>query len=82
MILVPLKYPLQPDLKRAAGRVRSYLTLSQLTDRQYFPADLASILVKYRRSDVIRWITAVSSWISAEGGMDIRSRAGKSHQAI
>jgi hypothetical protein len=65
MIFVRPKYPLKPNLKHSAGRTGAYLALGHLTGRKYLPADLASILAKYRRSDVI-------SWISVDDGMDIR----------
>jgi hypothetical protein len=61
-------------MPRRNSRIGAYLTLKMLTHNEYLPADLINILTKFRRSDVVRWITAVSGWITAEGGMNIENQ--------
>src|SRR5260370_34912247 len=44
-----------------------YYGLHDVTGRRSAPADLFQALGKYRGSDVIRWIAAVSRWTAEDG---------------
>lgn len=48
-----------------------YYTLEQITGEPVAIPDLTHALAKLRRSDVIRWLTALSARIGAENGMDL-----------
>jgi hypothetical protein len=48
-----------------------YYTLEQITGKPATIPDLTHALAKLRRSDVIRWLAALSSRIGAENGMDL-----------
>lgn len=48
-----------------------YFTLRQVAGRSATVADLMQALAKLKRSDVVRWLTALSGWIDAEGGLDL-----------
>ena len=75
MIFYRPKYPLHPSIGNQTNLgIGSYLTLGLMTGNEYWPAELIRILSKYRRSDLIRWLTAVSAWITAEDGMNIRKQ--------
>src|SRR5262245_11126713 len=47
-----------------------YYGYGDITGRHSTPADLTQALAKYRRSDVIRWITAVAAWVARDGGLE------------
>lgn len=44
-----------------------YFTLQQVANRTATVADLTHALAKLRRSDVIRWLAAISGWIDDDG---------------
>lgn len=70
-LLVPRHMVAPQPPPRTSARIGTYLTLSMLTAKRYLPADVLNILTRYRRSAVIRWVTAISGWVSAERGKDI-----------
>src|SRR5260370_28286781 len=75
MVLYVPKHIIHRNPKpRDKSGIGSYLSLGMLRGKEYLPADLVGILSRFRRSDVIRWITAVGGWIGAEHGMEIRKQ--------
>jgi len=60
----------QPELPRFGV----YYTLSHVAGRSATIADLVHALTKLRRSDVIRWLCAISGWLEANDSMAIQNQ--------
>jgi hypothetical protein len=68
-ILIPRRLQAPPRRRPSSPMFGVYYTLQQITGKTATIPDLTHVLVKLRRSDVIRWLAALSAGIGAENGM-------------
>ena len=68
-LFIPRHLADQPRRARTAPIFGVYYGLHDITGQRVAPADLFLTLGKYRRSDVIRWIAALSRWVAEDGGI-------------
>lgn len=71
---------LQP--KRQSPLFGVYLTLHETVGRTVTVPDVVHLLSKYRRSEVIRWLAAVSTWVAGYDGMDLRNQLAMADQLL
>jgi hypothetical protein len=73
-ILIPRIVPRLFPRQQTSPLFGVYYTLRQVSGRSVAVADLTYALAKFRRSDVIRWLCAISGWIDADGGMELETQ--------
>lgn len=81
-ILVPRHLAAPPRRRPLSPMFGVYYTLRQVTGRVATVADLTQALGKLRRSDVIRWLAAVSGWVDGEDGMELRNQLAMADQLL
>jgi hypothetical protein len=70
-ILIPRRLKAPPRRRPSSPMFGVYYTLGQITGKPATIPDLTQALAKLRRSDVIRWLAALSARIGADQGMDL-----------
>ena len=75
-ILVPRQLAGELQMPRAAPILGVFYGLNDVTGQRASLADLMQALGKYRRSDLIRWIAAVSRWTADDSAIQQRNQMG------
>jgi hypothetical protein len=81
-ILVPAHLAAARRTRPSVPRFGVYVTLAHVAGRTATVADLTHALVRLRRSDVVRWLAAISGWIDAEGGMELANQLRMADQLL
>jgi hypothetical protein len=75
-ILIPRSLAEDRQRKLTAPVMGVFYGLHDITGRLATPADLMQALGKHRRSDIIRWIAAVSRWVADDGALLPQNQLG------